>query len=445
MVYDEGFEVNLDRHDMSFFAFFEYKRKTGHHWSAKPRDYISYCHKTRVGWVRTAQSRVLNGCFKGHRMRKSGSLIDSLSLAYETPKKGSLHHLGFSTKLSHSNDDEIFHGDYDLIKMVNNDKSATWKAAVHKQFIGKTMRELSTLLGRHDYSPTFPAKEKEHMHKSFLETSSSSSEIDWKVYPRQLDWRNVGGVNFMNGVWNQKYCGSCYAVSSTDVFATRFNIQRHLKKMKKHKILLEASNITSGLAVKKLVFSPQDVLSCSDQNQGCQGGYPYLVAKYGSEEGFTSEKCMSYTARDRKKCSSEKSKCPRAARYRIKKYKYVGGFYGACNEKEMIKELQSGPIILAFEAQRSLFSYRSGVYSCSKKTPQQKQQGEKHVHPWQKTTHAVVGVGYGEQKIKGKKIPYWIVKNSWGHRWGDKGYFKILRGCNSCAIESMAVSGLPKL
>jgi hypothetical protein len=35
---------------------------------------------------------------------------------------------------------------------------------------------------------------------------------------------------------------------------------------------------------------------------------------------------------------------------------------------------------------------------------------------------------------------YWIVKNTWGSRWGSNGFFKIVRGSNNCAIESMPVA-----
>jgi len=44
--------------------------------------------------------------------------------------------------------------------------------------------------------------------------------------------------------------------------------------------------------------------------------------------------------------------------------------------------------------------------------------------------HAVLAVGYGTEN----GVDYWLVKNSWSADWGDKGYFKIVRGVNMCAL-----------
>ena len=51
--------------------------------------------------------------------------------------------------------------------------------------------------------------------------------------------------------------------------------------------------------------------------------------------------------------------------------------------------------------------------------------------------HAVVILGWDETS--------WIVMNSWGERWGEDGYFKIVKGADDCGIESSVVSALPDL
>jgi cathepsin C len=49
----------------------------------------------------------------------------------------------------------------------------------------------------------------------------------------------------------------------------------------------------------------------------------------------------------------------------------------------------------------------------------------------------VLLIGYGADKSTGEK--YWIVKNSWSTSWGEQGYFRIRRGTDECAIESISV------
>lgn len=47
--------------------------------------------------------------------------------------------------------------------------------------------------------------------------------------------------------------------------------------------------------------------------------------------------------------------------------------------------------------------------------------------------HAVLIVGYGQEQ----GIDYFLVKNSWGELWGDKGYVKIgaKQGEGVCGIQ----------
>lgn len=54
--------------------------------------------------------------------------------------------------------------------------------------------------------------------------------------------------------------------------------------------------------------------------------------------------------------------------------------------------------------------------------------------------HAVKMLGWGVEN--GTK--YWLMANSWNNDWGEKGFFRILRGVNECQVESSIITGLPK-
>jgi len=69
---------------------------------------------------------------------------------------------------------------------------------------------------------------------------------------------------------------------------------------------------------------------------------------------------------------------------------------------------------------------------------------KKEIYEWngigpQVGGHAIEIVGWGEEK--GKK--YWIIKNSWGKKWGRNGYFYMIRGKNNCKIEENVMTGVP--
>jgi len=186
----------------------------------------------------------------------------------------------------------------------------------------------------------------------------------------------------------------------------------------------------------KTLLSGQEVLSCSRTNQGCEGGYPFLVGRHANIYGLVPDVCAPYKASDidcdslqftYKNCSNH--------RYFAKNYRYVGGYYGSCNELLMMKEIKAnGPVVVAFQAPSTLFYYRGGIFT----GPPPKHEGKtaRGVRYWEQTNHAVVAIGWGEEK--GHK--YWIIKNTWGKRWGENGYFRIQRGTDECGVESMATT-----
>ncbi len=56
--------------------------------------------------------------------------------------------------------------------------------------------------------------------------------------------------------------------------------------------------------------------------------------------------------------------------------------------------------------------YKSGIFECGETKKGQ-------------INHAVLLVGYDEEA--------WIVKNSWGNKWGEEGYIRLRMG-NTCGI-----------
>merc|ERR1711872_869615 len=74
-----------------------------------------------------------------------------------------------------------------------------------------------------------------------------------------------------------------------------------------------------------------------------------------------------------------------------------------------------GPISVAIDAHLPTFHfYKKGVYHDAKCSS---------VH----LDHGVLVVGYGTEQSNGKGKDYWLVKNSWGETWGEKGYIKMAR------------------
>ena len=37
---------------------------------------------------------------------------------------------------------------------------------------------------------------------------------------------------------------------------------------------------------------------------------------------------------------------------------------------------------------------------------------------------------------------YWVIRNSWGTGWGEKGYYRIIRGTGACGMNQMVATAM---
>ncbi|KAM8735442.1 cathepsin K [Acanthopagrus schlegelii] len=210
--------------------------------------------------------------------------------------------------------------------------------------------------------------------------------------PKYIDYRKRGMVT---PVKDQGSCGSCWAFSSAGA------LEGQLAK-------------TTG---QLRDLSPQNLVDCVSENQGCGGGYMTNAFKYVQENGgIDSEEAYPYAGVDqpcRYNSSGMAAEC--------RGYKEIP----EGNEHALAVALYKvGPISVGIDATQSSFQfYSKGIYydpNCNKDD----------------INHAVLAVGYGVS-VKGKK--YWIVKNSWSENWGRQGYILMARNRgNLCGIANLA-------
>jgi cathepsin C len=119
--------------------------------------------------------------------------------------------------------------------------------------------------------------------------------------------------------------------------------------------------------------------------------------------------------------------------------RFLGGGYGKSSEKAIMQELmQNGPVVVSFEPGYDFMYYQEGVYH-SIDASEWIKEGENEPE-WEKVDHSVLAYGWGETN-NGEK--YWLIQNSWGKHWGEKGRFRIRRGVDESAIESMGEASDP--
>ncbi|KAK7880623.1 hypothetical protein WMY93_032733 [Mugilogobius chulae] len=216
------------------------------------------------------------------------------------------------------------------------------------------------------------------IHKDFKRPNSTFKAKSADV-PDSLDWRQHG---YVTNVKKQGKCGSCWAFSVVGA------MEGHLFK--------ETGNLVS--------LSPQQLVDCSTENMGCNGGWMHKAFKYVIDKGLESEADYPYTAQLVEEGSEEAL-------------------------KQAVATI--GPIAVGIHAD-TLLDYSSG----------KKDFYGAFIHVnfndpscQARPDHGVLVVGYGTEGTQ----DYWLVKNSWGEEWGENGYIRIARNAGDmCEIATYA-------
>eukprot|EP00091_Calanus_sinicus_P019505 TRINITY_DN4921_c0_g1_i1.p1 TRINITY_DN4921_c0_g1~~TRINITY_DN4921_c0_g1_i1.p1 ORF type:complete len:544 (-),score=125.89 TRINITY_DN4921_c0_g1_i1:96-1598(-) len=201
---------------------------------------------------------------------------------------------------------------------------------------------------------------------------------------------------YVSPIRNQKQCGSCVS------FATMATVETCFKKI-------------TGVFGD---YSEQELLDCGyGQNEAwmCDGAQLYSYAKWvvDNQRELTHEYDYPYLN------TAPKFTCPRSNPFnqgaRVSDY-----FYTQDGTEDMLKKLvyKHGAVQAAVNADHTFSNYGGGIldgcYNNAKES----------------INHAITVVGYGSKG--GTK--YWLIKNSWGTGWGEKGFIRLKRGSNACGI-----------
>ena len=239
--------------------------------------------------------------------------------------------------------------------------------------------------------------------------------------PDNWSWGNANGINYLCTTKNQhipQYCGSCWAQSTTSTISDRIAIAR-------------------GGKFPEIDISPQVLLTCDLDDDGCHGGEPLSAYQWMHNNDITDSSCAPYLALSHYeglKCDSMslcKDCAPSGTCITPPTYnKYRVGEYGSLPQDPVAIQNEifaRGPVTCCLNAGPIKDFTGTGVFA-SNDVPD--------------LNHAIAVVGWGVT-TDGKKTPYWIVRNSWGEYYDDMGYIKIFRGNNTIGIEMACTYGVP--
>ncbi|MGB7925717.1 MAG: C1 family peptidase [Pyrinomonadaceae bacterium] len=197
--------------------------------------------------------------------------------------------------------------------------------------------------------------------------------------PSMWDWRTRKKVT---PVRDQRQCGSCWAFTTVAVYESSHLIR---------------NNLTTADA------SEQGVVSCSGAGS-CGGGW--WAFNYFATKGDAAEATYPYMA------TNGVCNASAPATYRAVTSGYVipsGGIPTVAQMKAAL--IKYGPLAITVYVSPAFMAYTGGVFN-------------EH-YPTASINHAITLIGWNDTKGA------WLIKNSWGTGWGEKGYMWIAYDSNN--------------
>jgi len=224
--------------------------------------------------------------------------------------------------------------------------------------------------------------------------------------PTEIDWREKGVVS---DVKDQGKCGSCWTFGAAETIESHYAIQ---------------TGFLQDLSQQHILDCIPNTLSCGGTG-GCQGGTAELVFEtlVQTTGGLASEWTYPYRSyfADNFTCQYDPLRTKAAAHI-------TGHVVLATNEYvPVMKALATvGPLAVNVDASSWRF-YETGVFDgCDAK---------ENVD----INHVVQLVGYGTDPKNGD---YWLVRNSWGPKYGENGYIRLSRSAKAaCGVDKTPLDG----
>lgn len=246
---------------------------------------------------------------------------------------------------------------------------------------------------------------------------TATNETSW-------DWRDHNAVTYVK---NQGAVGCCYAMAAVAAMEGQMAIQNDIHDS----------------------YSVEHIIDCDTMDCGMFGGWPHQVYEFTEKNGglpkWDDQPCCTFLGNascfpcmadhNKTQCGPGPSYCNQTwtddqcntknwkPAVQIKSWQAISQ-----NEDQIAAALQKiGPLAIGVDATAQFQMYKKGILDPRKSLLFKCHSGKDEIN------HAVTLVGYGTENGK----DYWLIKNSWGKKWGENGYFRLIRGIGACGMNEV--------